>query len=543
MHGDAEFFKTLVTIVLAAFAFTFVGSFARIPSIVLYLIAGLVIGPLTGMALVTESHELIADIGIALMLFLVGLEMNIDKIRVLGKVGLLAGVGQVVLTFPAGFGLCLLLGLGRTEAAVMGVALLLSSTVVVIKLLEEKRSLDAFHGRIAVGILLVQDILVIILLTVLSGVGGGDGPDGLADVVTRVAQALGGMALLIGLVVVASRLLMPRVFGWAARSPQTLFVWSLAWCFLMVAMAHRLHLSEEVGAFLAGIGLAQLPYNRDLHRRVRPMMNFMIAVFFVSLGISMNLGKALSQWPLALVLSAFVLIGKFLIVWLIVSRLRFSGRTAMLSGVSLAQISEFSFIFLAMAYQGGLASQYLVALTGLVGLVTISASSFLILHDGRVVSFLRRLLRLDPAGREADTPDDAGLSGHVIVVGMNTLGRRIVHALDAMGETVLAIDTDPGKLADLPCRKLLGNVEYAGTLEEACLAEAKLIVSALQIEDTNEAVAFRGRLNGVPCSILAVDMNHMDELLDMGVDYLMVPKVDGIKRQNDKLRELGVLDP
>ncbi len=543
MHNDAEFFKTLVTIILAAFIFNFAGGLLRFPSIVLYLLAGFVIGPLTGLALVTHSHELIAEVGIALMLFLVGLEMSIDKIKVLGRVGVLAGAGQVVLTFVAGFGLCKLLGMATGEAMIMGVALTLSSTVVVIKLLDEQKSLNEFHGRIAVGILLVQDVLIIVLLTVVAGLGG-DGELELNQVLMQVGQALGGMLLLVALVVVAAKWLMPRLFGWAARSPQTLFIWSLAWCFLMVWLAHELHLSEEVGAFLAGIGLAQLPYNRDLHRRVQPLMNFMVAVFFVTLGIGMNATKAFAQWPQALALCAFVLIVKFLIIWLVVARLKFSRRTAMLSGLSLAQISEFSFIFLALAYRSGLASQYLVALTGLVGLVTIAVSSFLITNKHAVVNWLCRVLRLPPDQADETTDEvTAGseLSGHIIIVGMNTLGRKIARELDSRGESVLAIDTDPGKLAGLPCRTLLGNVEYPGTLDEAGLTRAKLVVSALQIEDTNETLAYRSQVAGVPSSILAVDMNHMDDLLEMGVEYLMIPKVDGIKQQNRKLKELEVL--
>ncbi len=541
MHSDAEFFKTLVTIILAAFVFSFAGGLVRFPSIVMYLIAGLVIGPLSGLALVTHSHELIAEIGIALMLFLVGLEMSIDKIKVLGRVGVLAGAGQVVLTFVAGFGLCKLLGLGTGEAMIVAVALTLSSTVVVIKLLDEQKSLDEYHGRIAVGILLVQDILVIILLTIVAGLGGDDELE-YDEILLQVGQSLGGMLLLVGIVVVAAKWLLPHLFGWAARSPQTLFIWSLAWCFVMVWLAHYMHLSEEVGAFLAGIGLAQLPYNRDLHRRVQPLMNFMVAVFFVTLGVGMNAGKALAQWPLALALSIFVLVGKFLIIWLVVARLKFSRRTAMLSGLSLAQISEFSFIFMALAYSSGLASQYLVALTGLVGLVTIAVSSFLITNKHAVVNWLSRVLRLSDTEEVEEAERESGFSGHIIIVGMNTLGRMIAKELTARGESVLAIDTDPGKLAGLPCRTLLGNVEYPGTLDEAGLAEAKLVVSALQIEDTNETLAYRSQLAGVPSSILAVDMNHMDELLEMGVEYLMIPKVDGIKQQNRKLKELEVLE-
>ncbi len=538
MEIGSEFLKALATIVVAAFLFTSVGGRFRIPSIVMYLVAGLVVGPALGLVGGSESLETVSAVGIALMLFLVGLEMNVDKIRVLGKVGVLAGLGQVVFTFGAGYGCATLLGFTALEAALLAVALTLSSTVVVIKLLDEKKESDSFHGRIAVGVLLVQDLFVIILLTLLAGLGGG-GDFELAHIAKGLGVAFGGMALLLVVVFVAAKWLLPPLFQSASRSPQVLFIWSLAWCFVLVSLAHLFHLSHEVGAFLAGISLAQLPYNRDLHRRVHPLMNFFIAIFFVTLGIGMDLGDALAQWPVALALSAFVLLVKPAVVAGVVRLLRFRRRTALRSGIALSQISEFSFLFLALALEAGLVGAEMVALVGLVGLITISVSSFAIARDLAVVQFLFRPfggIDVEEGGGKV-----VGRRGHVIVIGMNTLGRRIADDLHRKGEAVLAIDTDPRKLAGLPCDVLLGNAEYLSVLEEAGLHAAKLLVSALQIEDSNELFAYRAKSFGVPSSILAVDMHSVDGLLEMDVDYLMIAKVDGVKMQNRKLVELGIV--
>ncbi|MGC1480743.1 MAG: cation:proton antiporter [Chthoniobacterales bacterium] len=533
----SEFLTALATIVVAAFVFTFVGGRFRIPTIVMYLVAGLVVGPATGLVATSESLETLSSVGIALMLFLVGLEMNVEKIRVLGKVGVLAGAAQVVVTFSAGFALAWALGFRAIEAGFLGVALTLSSTVVVIKLLDEKGATDAFHGRIAVGVLLVQDLFVIVLLTLLAGLGGG-GELELANVLKGLGVAMGGLVVLMGAVFVAGKWVLPPLFASAGRSPQVLFIWSLAWCFLLVSAAHVFHLSHEVGAFLAGISLAQLPHNRDLHRRVHPLMNFFIAIFFVTLGVGMDLGDAVAQWPVALALSAFVLLLKPLIVAVIVRLLRFRRRTAVLAGVSLSQISEFSFLFLALALGAGLVTGELVALVGLVGLVTISVSSFAIEFDRVVASWVLR-----PFGG-VDGDDDVQplrRSGHVIIVGMNTLGRRLAADLHGRGEAVLGIDTDPRKLVGLPCDVLSGNAEYLSVLEEAGMRDAKLFVSALQIEDSNELFAYRAKAFGVPSSILAVDLHSAEGLVALDVDYLMIPRVDGVKMQNRKLIELGVL--
>ena len=537
MGIGSEFLTALATIVVAAFVFTFVGGRFRIPTIVMYLVAGLVLGPATGLVATSESLETLSSVGIALMLFLVGLEMNVEKIRVLGRVGVLAGMGQVVVTFGAGFGCAWGLGFRPIEAAFLGVALTLSSTVVVIKLLDEKKATDSFHGRIAVGVLLVQDLFVIVLLTLLAGLGGGKELE-LGSVLKGLGVAMGGLVVLMVAVFVAARWLLPPLFTSAARSPQVLFIWSLAWCFLLVSAAHVFHLSHEVGAFLAGISLAQLPYNRDLHRRVHPLMNFFIAIFFVTLGVKMDLGDAVAQWPVALALSGFVLLVKPLIVAVIVRLLRFRRRTAVLAGVSLSQISEFSFLFLALALGAGLVTGELVALVGLVGLVTISVSSFAIEFDRVVAEWV---LRWFGGVEEDDEVMPVGRRDHVIIVGMNTLGRRMAADLHARGEVVLGIDIDPRKMAGLPCDVLLGNAEYLAVLEEAGLHDAKLMVSALQIEDSNELFAYRAKSFGVPSCILAVDMHSVEGLLDLDVDYLMIPRVDGVKMQNRKLTELGVL--
>jgi hypothetical protein len=359
-----------------------------------------------------------------------------------------------------------------------------------------------------------------------------------------VARAFGGMALLLGAVLVAARYVMPRPLEWAARSPETLFIWSLTWCFLVVLGAHSLHLSLEIGAFLAGVSLAQLPYNEDLRRRVHPLMNFCIAVFFVSLGIRMELGAARMEWVTVVVLSLFVLLGNPLIFMWIIARMGYDERTSFFTSVTVAQISEFSFIFVGLGVSSGLVRVDILSLTALVGLVTIGLSSYMILYNRNLYEFCRRvgllrMFRSPPAREELETRKLR--QGHVLIVGMNTLGRELARRLTAAGETVLAIDTDPGKLRGLPCPTLLGNVEYLTVLEEAGLARARLVISALQIEATNDLMAFRCRSHGVPYAVHVIDLEQTDNLLEMDASYLMIPKVDGVKLQTRELRRRGFL--
>jgi Kef-type K+ transport system membrane component KefB len=528
-------------VVVAAAAFAVLARSVRLPSIAAFLFAGLLIGPLAGFVKSSHSMELVSELGIVLLLFIVGLELSFEKIRDVGRVAVLAGLGQVTLT-ATGAGLsCLVLGFGVKDAIVLALALTFSSTVVVVKVLSDKGEFDRLHGRISVGILLVQDIVVIVVLTVLSGLRSG-GYDGVA-VGVGIAKAFGGMILLLAGVLAFSKLILPVAFEWAARSTATVFIWSLFWCFALVSVAEHLGLSVELGAFFAGVSLAQLPYSKDLQHRIKPLMNFFVAVFFVSLGLQMSPGDISSRWVPVAALSVFVLIGKPLIVHFLLTRLGFGNKTSFLAGTSLGQISEFSFIFVALAASAGLVGREIITITGLVGIITIAISSYFMSSAERVFEALnaRRIFSIFRAREESEPGASAELSDHIIVIGMNTLGRRLAMSLTERGETVIAVDTDPRKLRRLPCRTHLGSVEFRDVLEELGLSRAKLLVSALRIEEVNDVLAYRCGIAGVPSAIHAVDLSVVDNLLELGVAYLMLPKVDGVKLQNVILKERNII--
>ncbi|CAN5791189.1 cation:proton antiporter [soil metagenome] len=541
--ADPTLLRSLGYILVAAAIVVVLAGRLKIPSIVAYIVTGLALGPLTGLLAVDEAIHLISEVGIALLLFLVGLELSLDKIKDVGKVAVVAGLGQVVFTAAGGLGLSLLLGFGFMEALFLATALTFSSTVVVVKLLDQKKELDSLYGRIAVGIFLVQDLVVIVVLTFLSGLGEPEAMEA-AAMAKGLGMAFGGMGLLLVVALLASRFVLPRLFGWVSASPEALFIWSLFWCFLLVLGAELLGLSLEIGAFLAGISLAQLPYNQHLTRRVHPLMNFFLAVFFVSLGIQMEFAAASEHAISAVVLSLFVLIGNpFIFMW-IIARAGYSERTSFLTSVTVAQISEFSFIFAALGLSAGLIDQSILSLIGLVGLATIAVSSYMILYNHALYEKISKwgLLRLFRAGQDEPAEEGSPLHDHIIVVGMNALGVHIVEELLRRGETVVAIDTHPGKLGELPCPTVLGNAEYFSVLEEAGIAEAKLVVSALQIEDANSLIAYWCKREGVPSSIHAFDRSVVDELRNIGISHLMLSKNTGIKRIAAELRKEGVLE-
>jgi Kef-type K+ transport system membrane component KefB len=537
--NDFPILHDLGLVIVAAAALLFLARPLRLPPILVYMMAGLALGPLTGLLTVSTSVAVFSELGVALLLFVVGLELSITTIRDVGRPAVIAGSVQVVLTTALGTGLGLLLGFSPAASLFLGLATAFSSTVVVIKLLDRAGQLGALHGRLAVGILLVQDVMVAIVLTFMSGLGAAGGGDGLAGAGRGLAVAFLGMVGLSLLAALAVRYVLRPLFAWLLAAPDALFVVSLAWCFGFIIAAEAVHVSIELGAFVAGVALAQVPHIDALRRRVDPLVNFFLAVFFVSLGAGMDLATAGAYWLPALVLSLFVLIAKPALIALLLGRLGYAGETAFRTGVTLGQMSEFSFIVVGLAITVGILPPAILSLVGLMGLATIGASAGLVPGAGTLYARLRKRL---PGAADTAAPvtaPDPPRAGHVVVVGMNTLGRLLVERLTAHGEHVLAVDTDPVKLRGIPGEKLLGSIASETVLAEADVARARLVVSALRIEDVNSLLAHRCRELGVPVSVHAFDPYLADELTELGVDHLMLSKLEGVRQMEAEFRRLG----
>lgn len=544
MVGDNLLLKNLGFIIVAASIFAFVGRLIRMPTIVCYILAGIVLGPLFHAVELDYSLEVISELGIALLLFLVGLELSFEKVRDLGRVALVLGGFQIFITAIGGYLAAQLLGFSAVEALFLGATVTFSSTVVVIKLLDQKGAMQRLYARIAIALFLAQDVVVIAALTLLSSFDGS-GPIAPLEMLGNLGQAFGSMAVLLIVVLIAARYFLPVPLAWAARSPDTVFIWALCWCFAIVLLAHKFHLSVEIGAFLAGIAIAQLPINEDLHRRLHPLMTFFIAVFLVTLGVKMDIDNVVSILPYAIGFSFFVLLIKPLIVFSILVRMRYSEYTAFQTAVATAQISEFAFILLALGSVKGLVGDDIVALGGLIGLITIATFTYLFQYSEVLYQLARQSRLLVPfrAKQEADAEVLKTCKDHIVVIGMNTLGREIVKTLAEREQNVLAIDSDPEKLRGLGAvDTLIGNIEYQSVVEEIRLCDAKLVVSALQIENTNQLIAYRCRNYKVPCVIHAFDVSVIDDLVDLDVSYLLIPPIDGMMELKKLIKKEGVLE-
>ncbi len=526
--------------VLCASLLLLVGERLRIPTIVLYIFSGLLLGPASGLISVSHNIELISEVGILLLLFLVGLELSFEKIKDLGFTVLLAALSQMLLTTLAAAGACKLFGLPNTTSLFIGIAVMFSSTVVVVKQLEQAGDTKEAYGRLSIGILLVQDLMVILLLTVVSAFSGKETLD-LMEVAKGLGTALMGMMLVLALALAAAKFVLPKLFEWTSSSPETAFLWSLAWCFCLVAVSEFLHLSLEIGAFLAGMALAQLPYAHHFRRRIHPLTNFFVAIFFITLGVQMRLDEAREFGALPFVLVALIMIVKFCIFAVLLPLLGQSKRAAVLTGVSLSQISEFSLIFAALGLSSGLVDSSVLALLSLVALITMSLSSFLFLGRGRLLDYLTKREWLDGWKAKTQPPREA-LKNHVVVVGINPLSLGIINRLREHEFTVVVLERDARKLRELSVGTVLGDAEDLESLEEADFRNALAVVTTLHIESINELIAYRCKEAGVLCAVHAFDSSVISSLEKLQVDYMIRSRLLSTLAIKEELHHSGVLD-
>ena len=437
------FYEFAALLVLAA-GVGFAGLLLRQPLIVSFIAVGIVAGPsVLDIARSDEQIDLLAELGIAVLLFLVGLKLDFNLIRTLGPVALVTGLGQVIFTTVFGFGIGLALGLDALTAFYVAVALTFSSTIIIVKLLSDKREIDSLHGRIALGFLIVQDVVVVIAMIVLSAIGVGAGEDA---ALTDVLVVLGyGLAMLFAVALFIRYVANPLVDR-LARAPELLVSFAIGWAALLAAVGHYLGFGKELGGLLAGVSLASTAYREAIAARLASLRDFLLLFFFIALGASLDLSILGASVGPAIVLSLFVLIGNPLIVLIIMVTMGYRKRTGFLAGLTVAQISEFSLIFMAMGVTIGHVTDQALGLVTLVGLITIATSTYMITYSHQIYNRMEPLLGIFDRRMAATPREDApsNTQGHdVILFGLGRYGLGIAGALREAGLKVLGVDFSP----------------------------------------------------------------------------------------------------
>lgn len=550
MAIDGSFLEIGIILVLAAV----VGSIARLlkqPLIVAFIIVGILAGP-TGLGLVSSEDEvrLLAKLGIAILLFLVGLKLDIHLIRATGLVALLTGVGQVIFTSLVGFLIVLAFGFDVVAALYIAVALTFSSTIIIVKLLGDKRELDTLHGRIAVGFLIVQDILVVVAMVVIVTIGQ---PGETSAAGELLITFLGSIAFLFA-VALLSRYVIPKVLNWMASSPELTLLFGVAWAVALAAVSAMLGLSMEIGAFVAGVSLASTAYRESLGARMVSLRDILILFFFIELGAMLTFTDAVEQlWP-AVVLSLFVLIGNPIIVMVIMGAMGYRSQVSFRAGLVVAQISEFSLILIALGFSLGQVDQSVLSLVTLVGIITITVSTYFILYSDQLYAWLKPGLGIFERSSASVVEEERQAHPYdAIVVGAGRMGSDIVKGLVDRKAVLLVIDIDPQALRrvrKLGVDTLYGDVSDPEFSSHLPLNETETVICAVPEATTNLVLLDTARSSGFTgkMCLTALDDRTADVLhnkdnvsiirpLQMAADHVVEGL--GLSVRAEKPRKLG----
>ncbi|NLF32128.1 MAG: sodium:proton exchanger [Planctomycetes bacterium] len=515
-----------------------VGLKLRQPLIISFLLAGILVGP-SAMGLVGDVHqiELLASIGISLLLFVVGLRLDVGMIRTVGPVALATGLGQVLFTSAVGLAIALAFGMRLTTAVYVAVALTFSSTIIIVKLLSDKKEIDSLHGRIAVGFLIVQDIVAILALIGLTAFGGGsEGQSVLAASLWIFARGL----LMLAAVAALTRWVLPAVLNYIAHSPELLVLAAITWAVVLASAAEALGFSKEVGAFLAGISLASTSQREAIGARLVVLRDFLLLFFFINLGAQLDLSALGAQAGKASVFSLFVLVGNPLIVLVIMGLMGYRKRTSFMSGLAVAQISEFSLILAALGLSLGHIDAAAMSLITLVGLVTIFASTYMILYSGPLYGWLSKVLSLFERAtpyREMQSGGAPAPAGRdlIILMGLGNYGSAIAGRLKQHGWQLLAVDFDPqalhrGRQMGLPV--LYGDIGDPEMLAQLPLDKARWVLCAVRDHDVNVALlallkeaGFAGRV-----ALAAGEPAHAEQYRQRGANLVLQPFSDAAEQ-------------
>ncbi len=531
-------FVELTAVLVIAGVLSYLLHFFKQPSIVAYIITGLLIGPLSFYHLqhVEILHGL-ADIGITLLLFTVGLDLDVSQLKRIGKASSLAALIQLCVSALLGFGLAKWLGFSDYASIYMAIALTFSSTIIVVKLLTEKKDLTSLYGKLALGILLMQDVAAIFILIFLSGVNGINstlfGDYGLGgNLIITLAKAF-----MIGIVVITlSRTVFPKLIHSLMKSDELLLIFGLAWSLGLAAFftSPLVGFNAAIGGFVAGLALANTGAHYQISGRIKSLRDFFLIIFFIVLGSQLVIGDFKAAIVPALILSAFVLIIKPLVVTVALNMLGYKPRTAFFSGLTLGQVSEFSLILIAIGLSAGHFDNSVATIITLVAIITIAVSSYQILYAHVIYRPLQSIIQFFAFRRNYQERDlgEKVFKHHIIIVGANRLGSHIIEAMQKQNQEFVIVDFDPDvieRYTEQGLSAICGDIADQYIQDIIGLTRAKMIVSTVpDLHDTLSIIESL-RLHHKRIKIIASAQDEVEAstLYDLGVDYVLLPHYIG----------------
>jgi len=542
----------LSLIIAIAAVITALARVIKQPPIIAYLIAGIIVGPIA-LGLIgpgTEQSEFIqtlAHIGVAFLLFIVGLSLDFRVLKDLGGVSLGAGIIEIIITGSIGGLIAIGLGFSSITALYIGVALAFSSTVVVVKLLSDKKEIDTLHGRIALGILIVEDVVAAIALMAIPLIQKDISP-------VFIAEKLGLIVLLITFIFIGTTFIHKKLLDHLAKNQEALFLFGIAWALILASLFDSLGFSLEIGALIAGMSLASSKYTLELGGKMKPLRDFFMVLFFVFFGsqlagtISINLIKE------AILFSILIIVGKPLIVMSVIRFFGYTKKTNFLASSSLAQISEFSLILILLGFTLGHLTQEVMSLMVLIALITIGISSYSIYYSNRIFKKISNFINIFESKKQNSKKEKKNQEYEVVIFGSHRIGHRIMQALKSSQTPFVVIDHNPKAILALQSEKIEaifgdgGDIDF---LAQIPLEDTKLIISTIPDEESNLVIKeYLKKIKSQAAFIATAEQSSAAiDLYKQGIDYVIVPHhlggdlmatiIKAFKSAKEKYKNLG----
>ena len=504
---------------------TLVGLVARQlgqPTIVAYIVTGVILGPVV-FDIVTEDGlvEVMAELGLGFLLFLLGMKMRIEDIReILAPISNIA-IGQTVLQTGLAFLVAWFLGFGTVEVIVIALATVFGATPIIVKVLTDKDEITSLPGKIDIGVLIVQDIYLVIILALFAA----EELDNPSEIGTTLVVIFGMMAFILLFSIASSKYILPELFRRIADSKDVFLIVAIAWAFLFIAVAETFELSVEVGAFLAGISLAQLPYSKELEDRITPITDFFILVFFASIGLQIAGAETLfAYWREALIASAVLMFGNFWIMFYLIDREGFSVETSFLGSINMVQVSEFSLVVGALALTRGFIDDAVLGYLTLMALLTMTLSTYIISYNHQIYD------RVEPWFDRfvADRGEDADIKeyrDHAIAIGFDEVTEHALPILQERYGDVVVIDRRTDHIAELDAEErydyVFGDFRHRQVREASGLARASFVLSSSVEVEVNEALLREVREDAI-VFVEAERIEDAHRLYDRGAAYVIM---------------------
>lgn len=540
---EHSIFTELSLVIVIAAGVSLLMRLLRQPLILGYILTGIIVGPsMLHLIHSKEAFEGFSSIGIALLLFIIGIGMNIAVIKRAGSsIFLTAGALLVTLGSLGFFVSQYLFGFSINEAIIIGLCLFFSSTIIIVKVLTDKKEQGRLHGQIAIGVVILDDVVATLALLFVAA--GNDNSLGAGELASLFGKGL----LLLGFLLLSAKYVLPRVVKSTAASQEGLFLFAIAWGFGVASLFEFAGFSIEIGALFAGVSLASLPYAQEIESRLKPLRDFFVVLFFITLGESLNvthLGPAVKP---ALVLAALVIVLKPAIVTSTLGLLGYPKRVAFKAGINLSQISEFSIVLVVLAVSSGMVSSNLSAIVTIIAMITIVVSTYLMKYDNQLFARFDRLHLFDGLFHSNRTYRDATHKNpaQLLLFGYHRGGHEFVKTFRKLKRKYLIIDYNPSVIEllqreQLPCQ--YGDATDAELLEEVGVQHAKLIVSTITDFETNQELVRHINFYN-PDAVVVCNANSYEEamqLYEMGCSYVMIPHYAGSERLSSLIQRNGI---